>query len=78
MLFQEKLEQYRADVVKCVGSRGDGEAIARNLFAALREFDNEKVTKIYSESFPSQGLGQAIMNRLLKVAGHRVVHLDHG
>lgn len=72
----EVLEQYRADVVKCIGSRGDEEGIARNLFSVLREFDDEKVTSIYSESFPSQGLGQAIMNRLLKAAGHRVVRLD--
>ena len=28
---------------------------------------------IYSESFESEGLGQAIMNRLLKAAGHHVL-----
>ncbi len=72
----EVLEQYRADVVKCIGSRKDEEEIARNLFSILREFDDEKVTSIYSESFPAQGLGQAIMNRLLKAAGHRVVRLQ--
>lgn len=69
------LDQYRADVVKCAGSREQEEEIARRLFAILRDFDNEGVTKIYSESFDSQGLGQAIMNRLLKAAGHRVVRL---
>lgn len=71
----ELLEQYRADVVQCVGSRGDEEEIARNLFSALRAFDDQEVTRIYSESFPDQGLGQAIMNRLLKAAGHQVVKL---
>ena len=71
----ESLEKYRADVVKCVGSRDEKESIARNLFAVLREFDDEGVTKIYSESFESQGLGQAIMNRLLKAAGHKVVRV---
>jgi L-threonylcarbamoyladenylate synthase len=39
----------------------------------LREFDDENVTKIFSESFDTDGLGQAIMNRLLKAAGHKVV-----
>ena len=73
---REQLEQYHADVIKCIGSREDEEAVARNLFAVLREFDKEKVTKIYSESFPAQGLGQAIMNRLLKAAGHCVVKLE--
>lgn len=66
---------YSADVVKCVGSRDEEERIARHLFTVLREFDDEGVTKIYSESFTAAGLGQAIMNRLLKAAGHRVVRL---
>lgn len=69
------LDSYRGDVVKCVGSRDEEEGIARRLFAVLREFDDEGVTRIYSESFDSQGLGQAIMNRLLKAAGHRIVRL---
>ena len=72
---RELLAEYRADVIKCVGSRGDEESIARNLFAVLREFDEEGVTKIYSESFSSPGLGQAIMNLLLKAAGHRVIRV---
>ena len=71
----ETARRYRADAVKCLGSRDDEESIARGLFAALREFDDEGTEKIYSESFPSQGLGQAIMNRLLKAAGHQIVTL---
>lgn len=71
----EVLEQYSTDVVKCIGSRTDEEEIARNLFAVLRQMDDEGVDSIYSESFSGKGLGQAIMNRLLKAAGHRVVHL---
>lgn len=72
----EMLGQYHADVVKCIGSRGAQEEIARNLFAVLRQMDDEGVERIYSESFSEKGLGQAIMNRLLKAAGHRVVHLS--
>lgn len=71
----EELLNYHADVVKSVGSRADEESIARSLYLILREFDDEKVTRIYSEAFASEGLGQAIMNRLLKAAGHRVVEL---
>ena len=67
--------RYCADVVKSVGSREDEESIARHLFTALREFDDENVERMYSESFDSAGLGQAIMNRLLKAAGHHVVRL---
>lgn len=72
---REFLDRYHADVVKCVGSREDEAGIARCLYRILREFDEENVTKIYSESFVCSGFGQAIMNRLLKAAGHRVVRL---
>lgn len=67
------LSQYQADVVKCLGERTDEEGIARNLYSVLRQMDEDQVTKIYSESFETQGFGQAIMNRLLKAAGHKVV-----
>lgn len=72
----EALTQYRADVVCSLGSRQDEESIARHLYSILREFDDEQVTRIYSECFETTGLGQAIMNRLLKAAGHKLVVLD--
>lgn len=71
----EVLGGYHADVVKSVGSRADEESIARHLYAVLREFDEEEVTRIYSEGFSSEGFGQAIMNRLLKAAGQKIVWL---
>ena len=73
---QESALAYQADVVKIVGSRQDEEGIAKHLYTFLREFDDEKVTRIYSESFSQEGFGQAIMNRLLKAAGHKVIVLD--
>lgn len=73
---EETVGQYSADSVKSVGSRQDEESIARNLYTFLREFDDEGVTRIYSESFLSEGFGQAIMNRLLKAAGHQVIRPD--
>ena len=72
---EETKSLYRADIVKCIGSRADEASIAHNLFTALREFDDDKVDVIYSESFAGDGLGQAIMNRLLKAAGHKVIKL---
>ncbi len=72
---QEMLEAYCADVVKSVGRRNDEKSIAKRLYTILREFDDECVTKIYSEGFATDGLGQAIMNRLLKAAGHKIVNL---
>ena len=72
--------EYLADVVKTIGDRRDEEVIARRLYGILREFDDEGVTKIYSESFGDEsaersGLGQAIMNRLLKAAGHQITYV---
>ena len=64
---------YEADSVKSTGNRGDDESAARELFRILREFDDEGVERIYSESFDEGPLGQAIMNRLMKAAGHKVI-----
>ena len=69
------LSGYTAAVVKSVGRRRDADSFARHLYTILREFDDEGVTKIYSEGFSTDGFGQAIMNRLLKAAGHKVVKL---
>lgn len=73
---QETIADYRADSVKCVGARADEEEIARKLYTILREFDEEGVEVIYSESFGMTGMGQAIMNRLLKAAGHRIIQAE--
>ena len=67
---------YRADVVKNIGNRQEEATIAHNLYRILREFDDEKVDVIFSESFDSDGMGQAIMNRLLKAAGHKMIYLE--
>lgn len=65
---------YRGDVCKSAGNREDERTIAKELYRILREFDEEEVTVIFSESFETAGIGQAIMNRLLKAAGHHIVH----
>lgn len=47
----ETVSAYHAQVVKSIGTRQDEESIARHLFGILREFDEEKVDMIFSESF---------------------------
>src|SRR5699024_11795318 len=61
---------YKYGIVKNIGTRENERSIARNLYSVLREFDEEDVDTIYSESFAMQGIGKAIMNRLEKAAGH--------
>ena len=69
----ETVARYHGDDIKSVGSRRDEEVIARHLFRILREFDDDNVEVMFTESFETAGIGQAIMNRLLKAAGHRVI-----
>lgn len=69
----ETIKSYRADVPRSVGRRTDVNAVARGLYRILREFDDEGVEMIYSESFDGNGVSQAVMNRLLKAAGHRMI-----
>lgn len=66
---------YQGDVCKSAGDRKEEASIARALYRILREFDDEEVTVIFSESFDTAGIGQAVMNRLLKAAGHKIVHV---
>lgn len=69
----ENRNAYRADAILSCGTRGNLETVAAGLFAALREFDQTEVACIYAESFPEQGIGAAIMNRLRKAAGDRII-----
>lgn len=72
---EETKNLYLGDSIKSVGKRRDEESIARTLYSILREFDDEDVTVIYSESFSECSMGQAIMNRLLKAAGHQIIYV---
>lgn len=72
----ETVQEYRATIIKSVGSRQDEDSIARRLYQILREFDNEKISYIYSESFESDRIGQAIMNRLLKAAAYQIENVE--
>ena len=70
---EESIGLYESPVKKCVGSRRNPETIAHNLYDVLRAFDEEQVDCIFSESFEDYPLSGAIMNRLIKAAGHRIV-----
>lgn len=72
---EETKELYGGEDVRVIGTRQDEETIARHLFAVLREFDEIGAEYIFSEAFSKEDLGQAIMNRLIKAAGHRIIRL---
>lgn len=64
---------YTDGIVRSIGARKSQASVAHNLYALLREFDDLDVDYIFSESFPQDHLGQAIMNRLSKAAGYKIV-----
>lgn len=73
---EESRDQYPDGDVRIVGERSDDLTIAQHLFEILRDFDDDKVDYIYSESFHTKRIGSAIMNRLIKAAGHEVIQAE--
>ena len=71
----ETAADYLGGIVRTIGSRSDELSISRHLFGILRDFDTLQVDRIYSESFETPQMGQAIMNRLMKAAGHQVMEV---
>ncbi len=69
----ESVGEYPQGIVKSIGARSEEESIGRHLYSVLREFDECDAAYIFSESFDTPRMGQAIMNRLLKAAGHQVI-----
>lgn len=72
---EDTITKYRADICKSIGNRSDEKSIAKELYKILREFDDEGATVIFSEAFDTKGVGCAVMNRLLKAAGHKILHI---
>lgn len=73
IVSRDEAEVYEADAVKVTGEKEDLAAVARNLFRILREFDDEQIDRMYVQAFSREGIGQAVMNRLLKAAGHKII-----
>lgn len=70
---KEHANVFEADVVLACGTRAELETVATALYDTLRRFNQEKVDIIYSEVFPNAGVGNAIMNRLQKAAGNKLI-----
>ncbi|MBR5047989.1 MAG: threonylcarbamoyl-AMP synthase [Eubacterium sp.] len=72
----DTLSRYPQGIIKSIGSREHTETVAANLYRVLREMDESGAEYIYSESFFAEPMGDAIMNRMLKAAGYRVITAD--
>ncbi|WP_072916981.1 L-threonylcarbamoyladenylate synthase [Pseudobutyrivibrio xylanivorans] len=67
--------RYGRGQILIIGDREEEQSIAHNLYDILRQFDELDVDIIYSESFATPKMGQAIMNRLLKAAGQKTIEV---
>ena len=70
MCLDKNKNFYKGEVLSLGNSL---EEVGSNLFDALRQMDKMNVDVVYSEEFESRGVGQAIMNRLLKSAGYKTI-----
>ncbi len=63
-----KLEIQDNVLTQTLGDRNNLSEISRNLFARLHAFDESKVKIILAERFPTDGIGQAIMDKLTRAS----------
>lgn len=70
MCLAENKDKYESDTIVL----GENlEEVAANLFNALITADEEEYDIVYTEEFSNHGVGRAIMNRLLKSAGYKII-----
>ncbi len=70
MCLDKNKHKYNCEVLSLGNTL---EEVASNLFDTLIQMDKQNIDVVYSEEFESTGLGQAIMNRLFKSAGYKVI-----
>lgn len=71
VLKQDAARAVRASA-RIVNAGADDAAYASALFDALRMLDDEKTEVIFCQGVPMQGMGLALMNRLLRAAAFQV------
>lgn len=67
------VDSKKADYTGSLGSKHEQELIASRIYHLLRNCDKFNMDVILTEGVSQEGLGVAIMNRLLKASGNRVI-----
>ncbi len=70
-----KEEGIQSDYIISLGSLNNLDEIGSNLFNTLREFDDLGVDIIIAEGYNSNDKSLAIMNRLNKASGYKIINL---
>lgn len=75
MCFTEHMEALSDCCPHDIGSSHSDTEIAQRLFDVLRQLDDEKMERIYSEVVIPEGVGLAVMNRLGRAAAFRTIQV---
>lgn len=78
MLFRCREMTPPPDHIEILGSASHLQQAAARLFGALRNCDRYHLDVVFAQTFPEKGLGVAIMNRLRKAAGFKIIKADQG
>lgn len=73
MVKEEDVHLFKSAIVKSMGS--SDEEVGQNLFGILREFDNMGVDVILSQVVDNSGIGFAVINRMMKASGGKIVQV---
>ncbi|MCQ2749344.1 MAG: hypothetical protein MJ246_05115 [Clostridia bacterium] len=58
-----------------IGETGNLNSIAKNIFKALRQVDKFNPDIVFIEGAPQEGIGLAIMNRLIRACEHNFIEI---
>ena len=75
LCYDEEIPELAGHKVLPVGRKDDIKAQAKGLFSSLREADRQNAAIIYAHLPPTDGLGLALYNRMLRAAAHTVKHI---
>jgi len=75
LAYEENAGLYDCGEVIIAGRRREPAGVAARLYSALRHFNELGVDVILAEGMEPKGLGLAIMNRLYRAAGGRIIRV---
>ena len=76
LCFAEYLPLFGTQTVEAIGSIFDPKSQAKEIFHALRKFDETQVERIFAQCPKEEGVGFAVANRLKKAAGFHVIEVE--
>lgn len=76
LCFDEHDYLYPKNSYIRIGSKNHLEELAHRLFALLRNLDDQNIECVYSEVADLDGIGLAIMNRMIRAAAFNIINLN--